>query len=377
MANWEEKAITWTTMPLKSSAYFFSGVFCLFASMVLVGASMNPRSQSNGQMVADVMISGVFAMAWAFAGTRRKPLWFLVLGPLEALAFSVEAMVAGQHQILTGADLARKLERNGYVEIILMVAAYILFLVFFNREGARFFRTQTEVRLAGDIHRALVPQRHQTIGGFEIFGSSIPSSEVGGDLFDIVDTDGGWHAYVADVSGHGVAAGIVMSMIKSTATMQLTKLKKPDELLADINSMMQPLTLTANYLTFAYVGSAGQEQLNFALAGHLPILHYQAKSQTIHEHDDANVPLGLFENQTFTMTQLSAAPGDLLAVITDGFTEVFDSSEREFGLDQFKTLLLKYAEKPLPEIYRELRAATLAFGEQSDDQTMLLLRRLA
>lgn len=377
MATWEEKALTWTTMPPKSSAYFFGGVFFLFASLVLVGSSMNPRSQSNLEMLSDIVIGGVFAMAWAFIGTRRMRWWFYIaLGPLEALAFSLQAMVVGPHQILNGPELARKLQRNGYAEIGLIVAAYIFFLLFFNREGSRFFRTQTEVRLAGEIHRALVPQKHRTIGNIEIFGSSIPSSEVGGDLFDILETDGNWHAYVADVSGHGVAAGIVMSMIKSTATMQLTKLQKPEELLADINDMMQPLTLTANYLTFAYVGSAGQ-QLNFALAGHLPILHYQAQSKTIHEHDDANVPLGLFKDQTFTMTQLTAAPGDLLAVITDGFTEVFDSSENEFGIEQFKKLLLKYAEKPLPEIYRKLRSATLSHGKQSDDQTMLLLRRLA
>jgi serine phosphatase RsbU (regulator of sigma subunit) len=377
MATWKEKAQIWKTMPLRSSSYFFGGVFCLFASLVLVGSGMNARSQSLGEMISNALISGGFAIAWAFAGTRRKLWAFIVLGPLESLAFGLQAAITGPHQILTGPDLARKLAINGYVEIVLIVAGYVLFLLFFNQEGARFFRTQTEVRLAGEIHRALVPQRHRTIGNIEIFGSSIPSSEVGGDLFDIVETGGNWHAYVADVSGHGVAAGIVMSMIKSTATMQLTKLQKPEELLADINDMMQPLTLTANYLTFAYVGSAEREQLNFALAGHLPILHYQAETKTIREHDDQNVPLGLFKNQSFMMTQLNAAPGDLLAVITDGFTEVFDSSQNEFGIEQFKRLLLQYAEKPLPEIYRQLRSATLSFGEQSDDQTMLLLRRLA
>ena len=81
--------------------------------------------------------------------------------------------------------------------------------------------------MAGEIHRSLVPARHETIGNIELFGTSIPSSEVGGDLFDIVQSDGSWHAYVADISGHGVASGILMSMTKSAAFMQLTKLKKP------------------------------------------------------------------------------------------------------------------------------------------------------
>lgn len=364
-------------MPLRSSTYFFGGVFCLFASLVLVGSSMNPRSQSAGELLSDVLIGGLFAMAWAYAGTRRLIWGFLILGPLEAVAFSLQAMVVGEHRILTGHDLAYKMQRNGFLEIVLIVFAYILFLLFFNREGSRFFRTQTEVRLAGEIHRALVPEKHRTIGNFELFGSSIPSSEVGGDLFDIIENDGAWHAYVADVSGHGVAAGILMSMIKSTATMQLTKLHRPQDLLADINDVMQPLTSPANYLTFAYVGSAAESQLNFALAGHLPILHYDARSKALTEHDDGNLPIGMFQNQDFHISQLSLAPGDLLAIVTDGFTEVFDAKEREFGLTQFKQLLSACAERPLPEIYRHLRARTLAFGEQSDDQTMLLIRRTA
>ena len=362
-------------MPFKSSAYFLGGVFCLFASLVIVGSSMNPRSQSVGELLSDVLIGGLFAMVWAYAGTRRLVWWFLILGPLEGVAFSVQARLIGDHQILTGPALGSKLLRNGYVEIVLIVFAYILFLVFFNREGSRFFRTQTEVRLAGEIHRALVPEKHRTIGNFELFGSSIPSSEVGGDLFDIIENNGAWHAYVADVSGHGVAAGILMSMIKSTATMQLTKLDRPQDLLSDINDVMQPLTSPSNYLTFAYVGSAAENQLNFALAGHLPILHYEARSKALSEHDDLNLPIGMFQNQAFHVSQLSLAPGDLLAIVTDGFTEVFDSKEREFGLARFKQLLAACAEQPLSEIYRHLRTQTLAFGEQSDDQTMLLIRR--
>jgi len=140
---------------------------------------------------------------------------------------------------------------------------------------------------------------------------------------------------------------------------------------------MLPLTSTANYLTFAYVSGSNAQQLNFALAGHLPILHYQAQTKTILEHSDTNVPLGLFKDQPFTISKLSLAAGDLLAIVTDGFTEVFDSKENELGMEQLKSMLLNHAEKPLPEIHQNLRTAALAFGKQSDDQTMLLIRRHA
>jgi hypothetical protein len=377
MDHWKEKAQTWKLMPLSSSIVFFAGVFCLFACLVLIGSSMNFQSQSALERIGGALIGGGFAVGWAYAGTRRVIWLFVVVAVLQAASFTVLDWFSGPQYTLGAQALQRKLRINGYTEIILIIAGYILFIIFFNREGARFFRTQTEVRLAGEIHRALVPARHDTIGKMELFGTSIPSSEVGGDLFDIVQSNGNWHAYVADVSGHGVAAGMLMSMIKSTVSMQLTKLNKPADLLADLNDVMQPFTSPANYLTFAYLGGNGGENLTFALAGHLPILHYQADTRTIIEHSDSNVPIGLFKNQAFEISRLSLRPGDLLAVITDGFTEVFDSQEREIGMEEFKSMLGECAQKSLPEIYRELRSGTMKFGHQTDDQTMLLLRRLA
>jgi len=369
---------SWKTVPLSSSIVFFAGVFCLFGALILVFSSANFQSQTAAEVFWTVVISGTFAIVWAYAGTTRR---YWAFGVLAALQFSLNYLVKrygpATHSLAGKLpELKHKLILDASVEVALMVAAYVLFLVFFGREGNRFFRTQTEVRLAGEIHRTLVPQRHETIGNFEMFGSSVPSSEVGGDLFDIVQSEGMWHAYVADVSGHGVAAGILMSMIKSAAAMQLTKIHKPAELLSDLNDVLQPVTAPANYLTFAYISGA-KDDLSFALAGHLPILHYQKLSKTVIEHSDSNLPIGMFKDQQFAISKISLPPGDLLALITDGFTEVFDSQEEEIGMEDFKSALAACAEKPLPEIYQELRARTLKFGKQADDQTMLLIRRLS
>lgn len=371
-------AQTWKTMPRSSSVFFFAGVFCLFGALILVASIANFQSQSVGDVIRTVVLAGTFSIVWAYVFTIRKYWLVGVLFPLQFLANYLVGRYGPAHHSLEGdlPALKHKLSLDASAEVILIIAAYTFFLFFFGREGNRFFRTQTEVRLAGEIHRALVPQKHRTIGNFELFGSSVPSSEVGGDLFDIVEDGGIWHAYVADVSGHGVAAGILMSMIKSAASMQLTKLHKPADLLQDLNDVLQPVTSPANYLTFAYVSGANTD-LSYALAGHLPILHYRKESRTVIEHSDSNLPIGVFKDQTFAISKLDLLPGDLLALITDGFTEVFDSEEREIGLEDFKAALVACAENSLPEIYRELRNRTLKFGKQTDDQTMLLIRRLA
>lgn len=381
MASRHADSQAWKTMPLSSSVFFFAGVFCLFGALLLIPTSASFQSQSAADMIWTVVLAGAFAMVWAYAGTARKYWWFAVLFPLQFLVNFLGKLYGRAHYSLEAnlPELKHKLLLDASVEIALIIAGYVLFLMFFAREGNRFFRTQTEVRLAGEIHRALVPEKHQTIDNFELFGSSVPSGEVGGDLFDIVQSNGIWHAYVADVSGHGVSAGILMAMIKSAASMQLMKLQRPADLLADLNDVLQPVTSPANYLTFAYVSGNATENANltFALAGHLPILHYQRLSKSIREHSDSNVPIGIFKNQVFTASSLSLLPGDLLAIITDGFTEVFDSKEREIGMDEFKAALGSCAERPLPEIYQYLRARTLKYGKQTDDQTMLLIRRVA
>jgi hypothetical protein len=376
MDSGQSKLQAWETMPFSSYVFFFAGVFCLFGALFLTISSPGFQSQSIGDVLGTVVFAGAFAILWAYVASRRRYWWFAVLFPLQLLVKFLLVRYGPVHRSLASdlPALERKFQMDAWAEFALIVATYVLFLVFFGREGNRFFRTQTEVRLAGEIHRTLVPQKHETIGPFEIFGSSVPSSEVGGDLFDIVQSDGTWHAYVADVSGHGVPAGILMAMIKSAAAMQLTKTHRPDDLLRDLNEVLQPVTAPANYLTFACVSGKSSEDLSFALAGHLPILHYQKRTKTILEHSDSNLPIGMFKNQSFAVSKLTLVPGDLLALITDGFTEVFDSHEREMGMDDFKSALASCAEKALPEIYRELRDRTLKFGKQTDDQTMLLVR---
>ena len=157
--SWEENSRTWKMMPLPSSVLFFAGVFCLFASLFLIGSSINSQSLSRLEMIGGALISGGFAIGWAYAGTRKIFWLFLVVGVSQFIAFNILAWLVGSHHTLDAEELVRKVRLNGHTEIALVIAGYILFVIFFTREGARFFKTQTEVRLAGEIHRTLVPAK--------------------------------------------------------------------------------------------------------------------------------------------------------------------------------------------------------------------------
>jgi phosphoserine phosphatase RsbU/P len=114
--------------------------------------------------------------------------------------------------------------------------------------------------------------------------------------------------------------------------------------------------------------------LNYSLAGHPPLMRYSRAQQTIVEYQPQNMPLGILSEQQFVAESLQCDPGDVLLLLTDGFTEVFDNDGAELGLEPIKRAFQESVDRPLPEIFERLRRRSLDFGRQEDDQTMLLVR---
>ena len=132
MDSWEEHAQTWRMLPLSSSLLFFAGVFCLFASLILVAASMSSQSQTRLDLIGSMLISGACSVAWAYAGTRKIIWAFFVILPLQIAAFNILNWLS-EHHSLEGDPQAlhHKLQLNGYLALGLIIAGYILFVVFF------------------------------------------------------------------------------------------------------------------------------------------------------------------------------------------------------------------------------------------------------
>ena len=137
MESWNANLHSWKTVPLSSSIVFFAGVFCLFGALILVFSSANFQSQTAAEVFWTVVISGTFAIVWAYAGTTRR---YWAFGVLAALQFSLNYLVKrygpATHSLAGKLpELKHKLILDASVEVALMVAAYVLFLVFFGREG--------------------------------------------------------------------------------------------------------------------------------------------------------------------------------------------------------------------------------------------------
>jgi serine phosphatase RsbU (regulator of sigma subunit) len=355
---------------------FYAAVFSLFASVGAMVLLMGTAYLSPLQIVLNILISGGFAIAYAAVSIWRRYWVAPVLVIMEGLAFGMLSFrYRGASELLTSdSPLHRQLVVLGVTGIASVALGYVLFILFFARQGARYFRVHNEIAMAAEIHRALVPPIHKTIASCEVYGISVPSGEVGGDLVDVAENGQSWTGYVADVSGHGVSAGLLMAMFK-TAVRTGAKDTNSGGLLAEVHRVLYPLKTPNMFATVGVLQCTGPT-FNLALAGHLPLLHYVHSSREVREYPSPDLPLGILPEQTFRSTEVGCRSGDILVLLTDGLTEVFDKNGKEMGIEPLKDVLGKSATQGLPELSARIREVALNFGRQQDDQTMLLIRCL-
>jgi sigma-B regulation protein RsbU (phosphoserine phosphatase) len=167
-----------------------------------------------------------------------------------------------------------------------------------------------------------------------------------------------------------------MAMFKSAMRSQLMLKRDPQELLADLNDVILDLKRSSMFITCAFLAYQADETLQFALAGHLPILHYRHAHAAVDELSLSHLPLGIFEQQRYRTATVRFHAGDLFALVTDGLTEVFDTRDSEFGLERLKEVIAANGEKPLRDVFAAVIARARQHGPQTDDQSLLLIRSL-
>ena len=367
----------WKSTPRAMRICFYGAVFSLFASVSVLLLLMRTTDLSPFEILLNIVIMGGFAIGYAAASIWQR-YWLI---PLLVISEGVLFSVVGAHYyhsgsllIAAGSPLQRQREVLGIIGIVSVSLGYFLFIAFFASQGARYFRAHNEIAMAAEIHRALVPPIHKTVRSFEIYGASVPSGEVGGDLVDVAGDGESWTGYVADVSGHGVSAGLLMAMFK-TAVRTRVKDACTTELLAEVHRALYPLKTPNMFATVGLLQWTGRT-FNLTLAGHLPLLHYVQSCGEVREYPAPDLPWGILADQTFQSMEVACQTGDIFVLLTDGLTEVFDRSGREMGMAPLKEVLGRSASQKLPDLFNSMRTTALNFGKQDDDQTMLIVRCL-
>lgn len=238
-------------------------------------------------------------------------------------------------------------------------------------------RTRTELDLAYGMQQELVPPITCRTQSFEAYGLSLPSEGVGGDLVDLISTESGWVACLADVSGHGIRASLLMGNLKTALRYGFAQGQPLSRVIAAVSKVLPEVKPAEMYATFAGLRFAGERQLEFLTAGHPPILHYCAANRRAERRGMEQLPLGLIGDFSYDSANASYDPGDLFVLLSDGVIETEDADGREFGFEGVERVVIRQSMDPLKEIMNQLMSELAKFGKRADDQTILLIRALA
>jgi serine phosphatase RsbU (regulator of sigma subunit) len=362
-------------MPWEARLQFLQAVFFTGSGVGFLLDLANPRPGRTAHIVFLVFMGGAIGVAYGFCFLRVPKLL-----PILIAAHVVLALILGPHLGSLAVDWAQVASEAAGVDVIgclfAILLGYVLFVRFVRKQGLRYFRVQTEIELAGQIHRSLVPPIAGHASPHEFYGVSAPSGEMGGDLVDVVQEGNQRIGYLADVSGHGVPSGVLMAMVKCAVRMRLATSCEPRVLLEDLNRVLSELMAAEMFVTVALVSLGESNDLHFATAGHLPILHFRCATGSVCELSTSNPPIGIFKEQKFASSHAEFSSGDIAVLLTDGLTEAVNQHEEEYGLERVKQQVAKYSREPLKILCEMLLGEARKFGRQTDDQSVLLVRRL-
>ncbi|WP_446743695.1 PP2C family protein-serine/threonine phosphatase [Silvibacterium acidisoli] len=374
-------------VPMRQLRSLLIAVFCLFSILGFYSDLMSDGTVPYATALAIAAISGLCAVIWIIV-IARAPI--LVIWIWVACQFSIGFVDWGVATWMNKTFHLRDTPMRTGVHfasmmiLLAVIISYIFFIAYIRTQGKESFRLRNELELAHGIQKTLVPPIALATARYEVYGLSQPSEKVGGDLVDALSLPGGDAvAYLADIAGHGLQAGILMGMLKTAVRTSLLDANehKPEEtlpvLLRQINTVLPAVKEPQMYATFTGMRLGIDGTVHYALAASPPLLHWQAGPQPSLSHvEESQFPLGLLPVDSFDGSHIQTQKGDLLVVATDGILEVCNGEGEEFGIDRLKNIIAQHPQAPLPELAQTILEDARGFGKQVDDQTILLVRCL-
>lgn len=198
---------------------------------------------------------------------------------------------------------------------------------------------RVELETARKIQESILPRELPDVAGIQLSVRYIPMTAVAGDFYDFhVAEDGSLILLLADVSGHGVGAALIASMLKVAFSTSLSQSHDPGIMLSRINQVLQG-KLEENFITaFCVHIDAGTRRMKYAGAGHPPLLLIRTDG-TLTELESKGIVLGPFEGEEYSTSEFALIHRDRLFLYTDGAIEVEDNKGELFGFDRLNDVI--------------------------------------
>jgi serine phosphatase RsbU (regulator of sigma subunit) len=235
---------------------------------------------------------------------------------------------------------------------------------------------EQELRIAREIQQALLPPSLPQQGWFVAAGKSESCFEVGGDYFDVIEiSPNRWGAVLADVSGKGVSAALLTSLLQGAFFSIYGSATDLSGGVARLNRYILDRSRNARFATVFWCVVERDGTTRWINAGHCPAIVVRGGGE-IEALEPTTLPLGVVADADLSTSELKLMPGDRLVVYSDGVSEAMNWENEQFGEERIKQVVLENAARTADELFDALHAAVTGFvggAAQKDDLTLLVL----
>jgi len=230
------------------------------------------------------------------------------------------------------------------------------------------------------VQMSTLPAAMPQVAGYDLYGTFQPADLTGGDTFDLALTDQGLLVVLGDATGHGIGPALSVTQMHAMLRMALRLGADLDLAYRNLNNQLAERLPADRYIT-AFIGllDPATHLLRFHSGGQAPILRYRAAEASFEEYKPTSFPLAAMPLERLrSATTLELAPGDVLALISDGIYECENPFGEQFGAERVRRLIAERHDAPMAQVATELLRAVRAFADgaaQADDMTMVLVKR--
>jgi phosphoserine phosphatase RsbU/P len=296
-------------------------------------------------------------------------------GSLVWMLFVVHANLLGlKIKILTGHNV----EFLGFLVFVASLGYVSAYRTFANEE--RLIAISKELEIARRIQSSTLPRVVPSLAGLEITARYVPMSAVAGDFYDFLWVDEKHVGImVADVTGHGVPAALIASMLKVAFASQAAHAQDPARVLSGLNDALCG-KFEEHFVTAAYLFvDLEKSLLYYSAAGHPPLMLASRGAGNVREIEKNGLMLGMFPEAAYSSVEIRVSPGDRCLLYTDGLFEAKNAAQEEFGKARCKQFLETQLGIPAARFANGLLDKIAGFSghdttrAQEDDITLLVL----
>jgi sigma-B regulation protein RsbU (phosphoserine phosphatase) len=347
-------------------------------SAAALGVSLAKLNIANSIVVFATCIVTVLSLVAErrHAGPRQPmthEMRVFIVGLVVWLLFVVQANLLGL-RILSGNNL----EFIGFLVFVACLGYISVYRIFANEE--RLLAIHKELEIARRIQSSILPQTVPALSGLDLAARYVPMSAVAGDFYDFLVLDEKrLGILVADVTGHGVPAALIASMLKVAFAGQAPHAHDPARVLVGLNTALCG-KFEEHFVTAAYLFVDLENTLvRYSAAGHPPLIMATRADGNVREIEENGLMLGLFPEATYSSVEIRIDSGDRCLLYTDGVFEATNTAREEFGKSRCKEFLESHRHLSAAHFADDLLTSIAAFSgldsarAQEDDITLLVL----